>query len=132
MNGGKFEEIRKKISSGKFVERKSLEPAAEFGDSPMSFEFRIRAASQEIERERQSVEKEFSALKTPKNSPLEKISFPDAPSSEAKKISAQQSEILKELAAEQVATEKNLRERKTSFAEKKAALHKKFLQLKGG
>lgn len=132
MNGKKFEEIRQEISLVKYIERKSTEPAQEFSENPNSFKQRIEATNQEINRERQIIEREFSSLKTPKSSPLEKISFPDPLPPEAEKILAHQSEILKDLATSQADTERKVVASKNSFAERKAALHKKFLEFKGG
>ena len=132
MNGKKFEEVRQEISLAKYIERKSTEPAQEFSENPSAFEQRIKATNQEINRERQIIEQEFFSLKTPKSSPLEKISFSDPLPLEAEKILAHQSEILKDLVTSQVDTERKVVASKNSFAERKAALHKKFLEFKGG
>ena len=131
MNGDKFKEIRQKISSMKFVEIKSREPATEFPAPVSNIEEDIQRNIQEIEQERRTIDRDIFALKTPVNAPLETVSFPDPLPKEGEKILAQQSETLRQIVAEQVLLEKNLAARKSSFANKKNELHQKFLMHKG-
>ena len=131
MNGNKFAEIRRQIFSMNFIERKAGEPAAEFPAPVKNIETEIKKNIQLIEQERRSIDRDISTIKTPTQSALETISFPDPLPKDASKILAQQSETLRQLVAEQIMLEKNLSERKSAFATKKAALHQKFLQSKG-
>ena len=131
MNGNKFAEIRRQIFSMNFIERKAVESAAEFPAPVKNIETEIKKNIQLIEQERRSIDRDISTIKTPTQSALETISFPDPLPKDASKILAQQSETLRQLVAEQIMLEKNLSERKSAFATKKAALHQKFLQSKG-
>ena len=131
MNGNKFAEIRRQILSMNFIEREAVEPAAEFPAPVKNIETEIKKNIQLIEQERRNIDRDISTIKTPTQSALETISFPDPLPKDASKILAQQSETLRQLVAEQIMLEKNLSERKSAFAMKKAALHQKFLQSKG-
>lgn len=131
MNVNKLEEIQRKILSASFVEKKSCEPATEFPAPVNNIEGEIQRSIQEIGQERRIIDRDFLALKTPTNTQLEIIPFPDPLSKDGNKILAQQSETLRQLVAEQMLVEKNFNERKSSFAKKKSELHKKFLQIKG-
>ena len=130
MNGNKFEEIQRKIFSMKYIERIARESAKEVRASVDSVESEIQKRIQEIEQERRIIDRDISATKTLTNTTLETVSFSDPLPEESKKILAQQSEILRQIVAEQIMLEKNLDERKSAFAKKKAELHKKFLQNK--
>ena len=130
MNVNKFEEIRQKISSMKFVEKQSREPAIEFNISISDMEKEIQKNIQVIEEERRKIDYDFTKLKSPTNEPLETVSFPDALNAEGNKILNQQSEMLRQLTAERTASEKNFVERKSSFTKKKSELHQKFLMKK--
>ena len=128
MNGKKFENVLQKISSMQFIKSKSEEAAAKF-DSIKNLESAIQSAIKQIDSERREIDREISSLKTPNDEPLETVSF-DAMPQEAQKILAEQAETLQRIAAEQLTTEKIFDERKKIFAEKKSALHEKFLRLK--
>ncbi|MBQ6297440.1 MAG: hypothetical protein IJK81_07080 [Selenomonadaceae bacterium] len=132
MNGGKLEEIRQKIISMQFVERESQEPIKKFSKKISDVETKIKRDSQEVEQERQNIKRNFDELKTPTDTAVEVISFPDGLTKESEKILAEQKETLNRILAEQMVLETNLNERKSSFAKKKAELHQKFLQKKGG
>ena len=130
MNGGKFKEIQQKIISMQFVARESQEPVKKFDKKINDVKTKIKRDSQEVEQERQNIKRDFLALKTPMDTKLEMVSFPDGLTTEGEKILAEQKEILRQILAEQVMLEKNLGERKSAFAKKKAELHQKFLQKK--
>ncbi len=130
MNGGKFKEIQQKVISMQFVERESQEPVKKFDKKISVLETKIKRDSQEVEQERQNIQRDFLALKTPTDTKLDVVPFPDGLTKEGEKILAEQKETLRRILAEQMVLETNLYERKSSFAKKKAELHQKFLQKK--
>lgn len=130
MNGGKFKEIQQKVISMQFVERESREPVKKFEKKISVLETKIKRDIQEVNQERRNIERDFLALKTPTDTKLDVIPFPDVLTKEGEKILAEQKETSRRILAEQMVLETNLYERKSSFAKKKAELHQKFLQKK--
>lgn len=126
MNGKKFEDIQQKIFSMRFIEGKSIESAESFDTSPNTIENKIQSAIQDIRETQRNINHEFLTIKTPIDFHLETVDFPDPLPKEAAQIIAQQSKILRELVAEQVATEKIIAARKSSFAKMKYELKQKF------
>ena len=130
MNLNKLKEIQQKVISMQFVERESQEPVKKFEKKISVLETKIKRDIQEVNQERQNIQRDFLALKTPTDTKLDVIPFPDGLTKEGEKILAEQKEKSRRILAEQMVLETNLYERKSSFAKKKAELHQKFLQKK--